>query len=60
MNMTIYPIPLGVDKAYIIQGESVVMIDGGAPKTAKAFIKAIKKSLIKPEDMNISHLRCGL
>ncbi len=28
MNMTIYPIPLGVDKAYIIQGEGVVMIDG--------------------------------
>jgi flavorubredoxin len=43
MNMSIYPIPLGFDQAYIIQGEGVVMIDGGAPKKAKAFIKGIKK-----------------
>jgi len=40
MNMSIYPIPLGFDQAYIIQGD---MIDGGAPKKAKAFIKGIKK-----------------
>ncbi len=59
MNMTIYPIPLGVDKAYIIQGEGVVMIDGGAPKKAKAFLKAIKKTLIKPEDIKLLILTHG-
>ena len=45
MDMNIYPIPLGVGNTYIIQGEGVVMIDGGAPKKAKAFIKAIKKTI---------------
>jgi hydroxyacylglutathione hydrolase len=59
MNMTIYPIPLGVDKAYIIQGEGVVMIDGGAPKKAKAFIKGIKQTLIKPEDIKLLILTHG-
>jgi hypothetical protein len=29
-NMNIYPISLGVEHGYIIQGEGVVMIDGGA------------------------------
>ncbi len=57
--MTIYPVPLGVDKAYIIQGEGVVMIDGGAPKKAKAFLKAIKKTLIKPEDIKLLILTHG-
>ena len=59
MNMTIYPIPLGVGNAYIIQGEGVVMIDGGAPQKAKAFIKAIKKTLIKPEDIKLLILTHG-
>lgn len=59
MDMNIYPIPLGVGNTYIIQGEGVVMIDGGAPKKAKAFIKAIKKTLIKPEDVKLLILTHG-
>src|SRR5512139_2045208 len=53
MNISIYPIPLGVGNTYIIQAKGVVMIDGGAPKKAKAFIKGIKKTLIKPEDIKL-------
>ncbi len=53
MNISIYPITLGFDQGYIIQGEGVVMIDGGAPKKAKAFIKGIKKTSIKPEDIKL-------
>jgi hypothetical protein len=37
--MNIHTIPLGVEHGYIIQGKGVVMIDGGAPNKAKAFIK---------------------
>jgi hydroxyacylglutathione hydrolase len=59
MNISIYPIPLGVDQGYIIQGEGVVMIDGGAPKKAKAFIKGIKKTLIKPEAIKLLILTHG-
>jgi glyoxylase-like metal-dependent hydrolase (beta-lactamase superfamily II) len=59
MNMTIYPIPLGVGNTYIIKGEGVVMIDGGAPKKAKAFIKTIKKTLIRPEDIKLLILTHG-
>lgn len=59
MSIIIYPIPLGVDQCYIIQGEGVVMIDGGAPKKAKAFIKGIKKTSIKPEDIKLIILTHG-
>jgi len=59
MNISIYPIPLGVDQGYIVQGEGVVMIDGGAPKKAKAFIKGIKKTLIKPEGIKLLILTHG-
>jgi len=59
MNMTIYPIPLGVGNTYIIQGEGVVMIDGGGPKKAKAFIKAMKKTSIKPGDIKLLILTHG-
>ena len=51
--MNIYPIPLGVENGYIIQGEGVVMIDGDAPNKAKAFIKGLKKTLIKPEEIKL-------
>jgi len=51
--MNIYTIPLGVEHGYIIQGEGVVMIDGGAPNKAKAFIKGLKKTSIKPEEIKL-------
>jgi len=59
MNISIYPISLGVDQSYIIQGEGIVMIDGGAPKKANAFIKGIKKTSIKPEDIKLLILTHG-
>ena len=59
MNISIYPIPLGIDQGYIIQGEGVVMIDGGAPKKIKAFINGIKKNSIKPESIKLLILTHG-
>jgi hypothetical protein len=57
--MNIYTIPLGVEHGYIIRGEGVVMIDGDTPNKAKAFIKCLKKSLIKPEEINLIILTHG-
>ena len=59
MNISIYPIPLGFDRGYIIQGEGVIMIDGGAPKKAKAFIKGIDRISIKPKDIKLLILTHG-
>jgi glyoxylase-like metal-dependent hydrolase (beta-lactamase superfamily II) len=59
MNMKIYPIPLGVARSYIIQGEGAVMIDGGAPKKAKAFIKGLKKTPVSPEEIKLLILTHG-
>jgi len=53
MDITIYTIPLGVSQSYIIQGEGVIMIDGGAPKKAKAFTKGIDKTSIEPRDIKL-------
>jgi len=53
MRVNIHPIMLGFDNCYVIQGEGVIAIDGGAPKKAKAFIKGIKKTLIKPGDIKL-------
>ncbi len=49
MEINIFPIPLGFDCCYIIKDQGVIMIDGGAPKKSKYFIKGIKKLAIKPE-----------
>jgi len=32
MNVSIYPILLGIERCYLIKGEGIIMIDGGAPK----------------------------
>jgi len=57
--MNIYPIPLGVDQCYIIQDKGVIMIDGGAPKKRKAFIKSTKKTSITPEEIKLLILTHG-
>jgi len=59
MTINIYPIPLGADHGYIVQGKGVIMIDGGVPKKAKAFTKGIDKIPIKPTDIKLLILTHG-
>jgi hydroxyacylglutathione hydrolase len=59
MGINIYPIPLGIDHCYIIKDKGAIMIDGGAPKKAKEFTKAIKKVSIKPEEVQLIILTHG-
>ena len=53
MSVSIHPITLGFDHCYVIQGEGVIMIDGGAPKQTKGFMDAIERLSIKPEDIQL-------
>jgi glyoxylase-like metal-dependent hydrolase (beta-lactamase superfamily II) len=59
MGINIYPIPLGIDHCYIIKDKGAIMIDGGTPKKAKEFTKAIKKVSIKPEEIQLIILTHG-
>lgn len=53
MRVNIHPVTLGFDHCYVIQGEGVIMIDGGAPKQAKRFLKAIERLPAKPEEIKL-------
>jgi len=53
MSVSIHPVTLVFDHCYVIQGEGVIMIDGGAPKQAKGFMDAIERLSIKPEDIQL-------
>ncbi len=59
MKISIHPVKLGVDHCYIIQGNGVIMIDGGSPNKAKGFMKAIERLSIKPEDIKLIVLTHG-
>ena len=53
MSLDIHPIKLGVTWSYIIRAEGAILIDGGAPKQAKNFMKGIETLSIKPEDIQL-------
>ena len=59
MSTHIYPIPLGFDHCYLIQDKGTIMVDGGAPKKAKEFTKAIEKIGINPHDIKLIILTHG-
>ena len=53
MSLSIHPIKLGVARCYVIRAEGTILIDGGAPKKAKNFMKGIETLSIKPEDIQL-------
>lgn len=59
MSITIHPIRLGLDRCYVIQDKGVIMIDGGFPKEARAFRKAISKTPINPSEIQLLVLTHG-
>ena len=59
MSTRIYPIPLGFDHCYLIQDKGTIMVDGGAPKKAKEFTKAIEKIGINTHDIKLIILTHG-
>ena len=53
MSVNIYPIALGFERCYIIQGKGVMMVDGGFPEQAKNFVEAVEKIPVNPEDIQL-------
>jgi glyoxylase-like metal-dependent hydrolase (beta-lactamase superfamily II) len=59
MGVSIYPIKLGVACCYLLQGDGIIMIDGGAPNQAKCFLKALERLSIQPRDLRLLVLTHG-
>lgn len=48
-----HTIPLGIDNCYLLEGESCVLIDGGAPGQSRAFIKRLAALGIAPSRIGL-------
>ena len=59
MGTTIHAIPLGIDNVYVVKDKGAVIIDSGAPKKGKAFLKALEKVGIKPDEIQLIILTHG-
>ncbi len=53
MGVNIYPVILGFDHCYVIQDKGTIMVDGGAPKKAKEFIRSLEKIGINTHDIKL-------
>jgi len=53
MAVNIYTISLGASQSYLIQDKGAIMIDVGAPKKIKYFLKCIERLGIKPNDIKL-------
>jgi light-regulated signal transduction histidine kinase (bacteriophytochrome) len=43
VNVNIYPMALGIDNCYVVRGEGVILIDGGAANQADRFAQSVAK-----------------
>ncbi len=59
MGATIHTIPLGIGNVYVVKDEGAIIIDSGAPKKGKAFIKGLEEEGIKPEEIQLIILTHG-
>lgn len=59
MSIAIYPIRLGLARCYVVQDKGVIMIDGGFPKEAKAFRRAMSEIPIDPSAIQLLVLTHG-
>ncbi len=59
MGTTIHRIPMGVGNIYILRDRGTVVIDGGAPKKDKVFLKNLEKAAIKPDEIKCIILTHG-
>lgn len=53
MNIRIHRIPLGFTDCYAIQGEGIIMIDGGMSGKARSFLRAVERIPIRPEEIQL-------
>ena len=53
MSVKIHPIPMGPVNGYVVQGEGVIMIDGGNPDQADDFLRGLEGASVKPEEIQL-------
>ncbi len=59
MTVTVTPIDLGFDRCYVLQGDGVIAIDGGAPKKGAAFRRGLERAGVRPADVKLIVLTHG-
>jgi hydroxyacylglutathione hydrolase len=59
MELSIYPVHMGFDTVYVVKGEGVILIDGGAPHKLVNFKDGLAKALIQPEEIKLIILTHG-
>ncbi len=59
MGIGIHPIRLGVGYVYVLEGEGVVLIDGGSPKQLDNLVKGLEKVRIRPDRVELIILTHG-
>jgi hypothetical protein len=50
MELSIYPIHMGLNTVYVIKGEGVILIDAGFPHKLANFKGGLAKASIQPEE----------
>ena len=53
MTTKIFPVPLGFDTCYLLQGDGVIVIDAGQPKKGGAFRKGLRGAGVDPSDVGL-------
>jgi glyoxylase-like metal-dependent hydrolase (beta-lactamase superfamily II) len=53
MSIKIHPIPMGPVNGYVVQGERVIMVDGGNPGQADDFLAGLERASIQPEEIQL-------
>jgi glyoxylase-like metal-dependent hydrolase (beta-lactamase superfamily II) len=53
MDTEIFPIALGFDTCYVLQGRGAVVLDAGQPKKRRAFLKGLRRASIQPRDIGL-------
>jgi glyoxylase-like metal-dependent hydrolase (beta-lactamase superfamily II) len=59
MELSIYPIHMGLNTVYAVKGEGVILIDGGFPHKLANFKDGLAKALIQPEEIKLIILTHG-
>lgn len=59
MSIRIHSVPLGMDHCYVIEDKGTIMIDGGFPRSERAFKKALVKLSIKSTGIGLIILTHG-
>lgn len=59
MGISIHPINLSIDTLYVLKGNQVIVIDGGANSNLGKFEKGLEQASIIPEEVNLILLTHG-